>query len=112
MQILNKRRIKKLAKNRNIELRKASKEFLFTAATTISNGKNIKVEPINSTFKNEIMSYCNEYLLEKYLLIDLLMLKQLMLFLLMMKMKKICLKMFGKNIMKKHQKIKLLEQNG
>ena len=48
MQILNKQPIKESANHRNIELRKESKEFILNAATNISNGKNIKVEPINS----------------------------------------------------------------
>ena len=59
-QILNKQRIKKLTKNWSIELTKESKEFILNAATTISNSKNIKVEPINSTLKNNIILYCSE----------------------------------------------------
>ena len=57
-QILNKRCFKKLAKNGNIELRNNYEEFIINAIATISNGK--KVEPINSTLKNEIVSYCDE----------------------------------------------------
>ena len=38
-QILNKRCIKKLVKNQNVELRKEYKEFILNATTTISNRK-------------------------------------------------------------------------
>lgn len=52
-QILNKGCIKNLTKNWNIESRKESKQFILNAAITISNGKNTKVEPINSTLKTK-----------------------------------------------------------
>ena len=38
-QILNKRCIKKLVKNQNVELRREYKEFILNATTTISNRK-------------------------------------------------------------------------
>ena len=38
-QILNKRCIKKLVKNQNVELRREYKEFILNANTTISNRK-------------------------------------------------------------------------
>ena len=38
-QILNKRCMKKLVKNQNVELRKEYKEFILNATTTISNRK-------------------------------------------------------------------------
>ena len=49
---MNELRIKLLAKVLNIKLTKESKEFILNAATTISDRKNIKVEPIDSTLKN------------------------------------------------------------
>lgn len=52
-------KIKKLTKNRNVELREESKEFIHKAATAISNEKNVKEEPIISTFKNDMFN-CNE----------------------------------------------------
>ena len=56
-QILKEWHIKRLVKNWNSELT--------DAATTVSNEKNIKVEPISSTLKNDIMFlpqqlYCNK----------------------------------------------------
>ena len=64
-QILKEWHIKRLVKNWNSELRKEYKEFILDAATTVSNEKNIKVEPISSTLKNDIMFlpqqlYCNK----------------------------------------------------
>ena len=38
-QILNERRIKKVAKNQNVKLRKESKEFILNTTATISNKK-------------------------------------------------------------------------
>ena len=49
-------KIKKLTKNRNVELREESKEFILKAATAISNEKNVKEEPIISTFKNDMFN--------------------------------------------------------
>ena len=56
--------MKKLVANRNIELRKNLKKSFLILPQLFLMEKNIKVELINSTFKNEIMSYCSEYLLE------------------------------------------------
>ena len=50
-QVLNKRHIKELANHLNIKLRKESKEFILDTATSISNEKIFKVEPITSTPK-------------------------------------------------------------
>ena len=50
----------KLANHWNIELRKESKKFILDTAVSISNEKNIKVEPINSALRNEIIVYCDE----------------------------------------------------
>ena len=61
-QILNIQHIKKSAKHRNIELRKESKKFILNLPINISNGKNIKLEPINSNLKNKIMSSFDELL--------------------------------------------------
>ena len=55
-QNLVKQSMKNLAKNWNIDLRKGSNTFILNAAETVSNGKNLTVEPINSTLKTEIMS--------------------------------------------------------
>ena len=51
-------------------------------------GKNIKVQPVNSIFKDEIMCYCDELPFPIISpLIVILILKQLILFVLMMKIK-------------------------
>lgn len=49
-------KIKKLTKNRNVELREESKEFILKAATAIINEKNVKEELIISTFKNDMFN--------------------------------------------------------
>ena len=62
MQILNRKSMthqtfEKLANHLTIEFIKGSKNFIFDAAVSISTGKSIKDELINSTLKNEIIFY-------------------------------------------------------
>ena len=59
MQVLNKQRIKKLAKNQNIELIKGSKKPILNIVESISNGKNIKIELIDSNLRDKCMAYCD-----------------------------------------------------
>ena len=55
-QILNKRYIKELVCHLNTKLFKESKEFILDTATSLADGKIMKIEPINSTFENNIIS--------------------------------------------------------
>ena len=62
MQILNRKptthqTFEKLANHLTTEFIKGSKNFIFDAAVSISTGKSIKDELINSTLKNEIIFY-------------------------------------------------------
>ena len=56
------REFKKLDNDLDIELLKQSKEFVHNVVVSSTHGKHMKVEPINSTFRNNIMIYCDEQL--------------------------------------------------
>ena len=63
-QILNKRYNKELANHLNINLFKESKEFILDTTTCLANRKkNMKIEPINSTFENNLLFYLFFYYL-------------------------------------------------
>ena len=49
-----------LVNNLDIRLLKGSKKSILNIAEYISNGKNIKIKPIDSSFKNKHIAYCLE----------------------------------------------------
>ena len=50
----------KLANNSDIRLLKGSKKSIPNIAAYISNGKNLKIKPNDSSFKNKRIAYCTE----------------------------------------------------
>ena len=60
--MLNKQRMKELASHRNIELIKGSKKPILNTVESINNGKNLKIEPIDSNVRSKCMVYCDELL--------------------------------------------------
>ena len=49
-----------LTNNLDIRLLKGTKNFILNIAEYISNGKNLKIKPIDSSFKNKRIAYCLE----------------------------------------------------
>ena len=65
-------KFEKIANDLNIELLKESEGFVYDTVVSIANGKNVKIEPIDLTFKNDTIQRYNDiamsYLLRHYLL--------------------------------------------
>lgn len=86
----------------NIELLKELKESVHGTGSSITNGKNVKTEPIDLTFRDDTIICCDPLPFMYYLHIIILILKQFLLFLLILEK----LVWIGKNLLQKLQILK------
>ena len=86
----------------NIELLKELKESVHGTVSSITNGKNVKTEPIDLTFGDDTIICCDPLPFMYYLHIIILILKQFLLFLLILEK----LVWIGKNLLQKLQILK------